>query len=84
MAPAAATSDPHQSVQKRVTFVSSFHVQVDAIFVCIGVDAIRHTGVIDLVQNILGSGQPAVGLHDDVCGGIVGGLEHVARSEMCR
>lgn len=77
MAPAATAANPHKGVQECVALVTGLHGEIDTILVRVRVDSVRNTRIIDLVQNVLGAGEPPIGLHDDKSRGIICGLKHV-------
>ena len=78
MAPAATTANPHQGVQECVALVTSFHGEIDTILVRVGVDCVRDARIVDLVQNVLGTREPPIGLHDYESRWVICGLKHVA------
>lgn len=78
---AAATADPHQGIQKGVSFITSLHSKVETVFVTSGVDSISHRRVVDLFQNVLGAGEPAIRFDDNESWGLVGSLEEVIRAD---
>lgn len=85
LAAAAATADPHQGIQKGVSFITGLHAKVETVFVAPGVDSVSHRRIVDLFQNILGAGKPAVRLDHDESRGFVGSLKEVVRADAgCR
>ncbi len=58
-ASAAATPHPHQRIYKEISFISSFQLYVESKFVGVGINAVRLSGILKLLQDILGSCSPA-------------------------
>lgn len=82
MATAAATANPHQGIQENITLIARFHGKIDAILVGIWTHRVCSGRFVDLVQNVFSSGQPSIGLDDEICWRIVGSLKNKARKEL--
>jgi hypothetical protein len=82
MTSAATATDPHQSVQECVPFITSFHRKVDAVLIAAGVNTVRHVRINDLLENILGTGQPSFRADDDECWWLIDGLENITGAQV--
>lgn len=82
LTPAATAADPHQSVQECVSFIARLHGQIDPVLIAAGIDPIRHVGIDDLLENILGACQPSFCAHDDKCRWLIDSLEDITRTKV--
>ena len=73
----AAGANPHPSIDKRITLVTTFHRQVEAVLIRGRIDGVCVVGVLKLLENILGTSQPALSLDHDVCWWFIGTLQDV-------
>lgn len=84
MTSAATAADPHQGVQECVSLVTGLHRQVDAILVAARVDSVGHVSVNDLLENILGTCQPAFCAHNDKRWRLIDSLKNIIGTQIGR
>ena len=80
-APATTAANPHDGVDKCISFITSFHGDGDTVLVGVGVDAVGLRGVCNLFEDVSRASQPTLGLHSDICWWIISGLEEIGRSD---
>ena len=82
LTPTATAADPHQSVQECVSLIARLHGQIDPVLIAAGIDPIRHVGIDDLLENILGACQPSFCAHNDKCGWLIDSLKDITRTKV--
>lgn len=82
MTSAATAADPHQGVQECVSLIAGLHGQIDSVLIAAGVDTIRHVGINDLFENILGACQPSFCAHNNKCGWFIDSLKYITRTKV--
>ena len=65
------TSDPHARVQVQVPRITRLHVNVESEGVCLGVDLIRLSRIIQLFQSVPGPDAPSFIPDRYVCGRVI-------------
>lgn len=69
-----ATSHPHRSIDVIVPHIASIHVDVQAELIQRGINSVGFDGIIQVPQDLWGSGPPSIGLDLDITWCLVGGL----------
>jgi hypothetical protein len=55
---------------------------MNAIFICRGVHGIGNICVIEFLQHVFGTCQPAIGLNNDVRGGLINRLDNIVGADI--